>query len=140
MNKFKEIRPVVLGIAKKNNKILVSEGYDKIKNQTFYRCLGGGIEFLETSQEALKREFKEELGIDIEVGEYCGIAENIFTFQGKDGHEIIFFYNIKIREEEYKEKFPIIDDDGEGEAIWVDIDEFKNNKKILYPEEIFKYL
>ncbi|MBQ7410925.1 MAG: NUDIX domain-containing protein [Clostridia bacterium] len=140
MNKFKEIRPVVLGIAKKNNKILVSEGYDKIKNQTFYRCLGGGIEFLETSQKALKREFKEELGIDIEVGEYCGIAENIFTFQGKDGHEIIFFYNIKIREEDYKEKFPMIDDDGEGEAIWVDIDEFKNNKKILYPKEIFKYL
>lgn len=140
MNKFKEIRPVVLGIAKKNNKILVSEGYDKVKNQTFYRCLGGGIEFLETSQESLKREFKEELGIDIEVGEYCGIAENIFTFQGKDGHEIIFFYNIKIREDDYKEKFPMIDDDGEGEAIWVDIDEFKNNKKILYPKEIFKYL
>ena len=70
MNKFKEIRPIVLGIAKINNKILVSEGYDKIKEQTFYRCLGGGIEFLETSQEALKREFKEELSIDIEVGEY----------------------------------------------------------------------
>ena len=70
MNKFKEIRPIVLGIAKINNKILVSEGYDKIKEQTFYRCLGGGIEFLETSQEALKREFKEELGIEIEVKDY----------------------------------------------------------------------
>ena len=53
MNKFKEIRPIVLGIVKRNNKILVSKGYDKKKNQTFYRCLGGGIEFLETSEEAL---------------------------------------------------------------------------------------
>ena len=26
MDKFKEIRPVVLGIAKKNNKVLVSKG------------------------------------------------------------------------------------------------------------------
>ena len=48
MNKFQEIRPVVLGIAKKGNKILVSEGHDKVKKQSFYRCLGGGIEFLET--------------------------------------------------------------------------------------------
>ena len=70
MDKFKEIRPIVLGIARKNNKILVSEGYDKVKNQTFYRCLGGGIEFLETSQEALKREYKEELGISIDIENY----------------------------------------------------------------------
>lgn len=70
MDKFKEIRPIVLGIARKDNKILVGEGYDKIKKQTFYRCLGGGIEFLETSQEALKREYKEELGIDVNVENY----------------------------------------------------------------------
>ena len=70
MNKFKEIRPIVLGIAKLNNKILVREGTESIQKRTFYRCLGGGIEFLETSQEALKREFKEELGIEIEVKDY----------------------------------------------------------------------
>ena len=140
MDKFKEIRPVVLGIAKKGNKILVSEGYDKVKNQTFYRCLGGGIEFFETSQEALKREFKEEIDVDIEIGEYCGISENIFTFQGKRGHEIVFLYNIKIKDEDYKEKYQMIDDDGESEAIWMDIGDFKNKRKILYPEEIFKYL
>ena len=37
MNKFKEIRPIVLGLAKKDNKILVCEGFDTVKNQTFYR-------------------------------------------------------------------------------------------------------
>ena len=61
MDKFKEIRPIVLGLAIKNNKILVSEGYDKVKDETFYRCLGGGIEFLEKSEEALKREFMKKL-------------------------------------------------------------------------------
>ena len=140
MDKFKVIRPVVLGIAKKDNKLLVSEGYDKIKKQFFYRCLGGGIEFGETSEDALKREFKEELGIDIEIEEYCGIAENIFTFQGKKAHEIVLLYNVKIKDEDYQEKYRMIDDDGEGEAIWVNVDDFKNNQKILYPDEIFKYL
>lgn len=140
MDKFKEIRPIVLGIAKENNKILVSEGYDKITNKTFYRCLGGGIEFLETSQEALKREYKEELGIEIEVNDFCGIAENIFTYEGKNAHEIILFYNIKIKENDLKEKYHIIDENCETDAVWIDVDEFKNNNKILYPEQIFKYL
>ena len=65
MDKFKEIRSIVLGVAIKNNKILVSECFDSSKNQTFYRCLGGGIEFLEKSSDALKREFKEEIGVNI---------------------------------------------------------------------------
>ncbi len=140
MNKFKEIRPIALGIAKKDNKILVSKGFDKVKNQTFYRCLGGGIEFLETSREALKREYKEELNINIDVKEFCGISENIFTYQGKDAHEIIFFYNIELNENDIKEKYHIIDDNYETDAYWIEIDEFKSNKKILYPEQIFKYL
>ena len=29
MDKFKEIRPIALGLAIKNNKVLVSKGYDK---------------------------------------------------------------------------------------------------------------
>ena len=80
MDKFKEIRPIVLGIAIKDNKLLVSEGFDKVKNQTFYRCLGGGIEFLEESCDALKREFKEEIGIDIIIKDFIEISENIFTY------------------------------------------------------------
>ena len=80
MDKFKEIKPISLGIAIKNNKLLVGEGFDKVKNQTFYRCLGGGIEFLEKSSDALKREFKEEIGADIAVKNFLGISENIFTF------------------------------------------------------------
>ncbi len=140
MDKFKEIRPVVLGIAIKNGKILVSEGYDKVKKQTFYRCLGGGIEFLETSQEALKREYKEELGIDIIVEDFCGISENIFTYQGKNAHELILFYNIKIQDKDVREKYYIIDDNCESDAYWIDVNEFKNNKKIIYPEQIFKYI
>ena len=33
MDKFKEIRPVVLGLAIKNDKLLVGEGFDKVKNR-----------------------------------------------------------------------------------------------------------
>lgn len=140
MDKFKEIRPIALGLAIKDNKILVSEGFDKVKHENFYRCLGGGIEFLEKSEEALKREFWEEINIDIIVKGFLGISENIFTYEGKNAHELILFYSIEISDENYQEKYKVIDDHGETIATWIDIDEFKNKNKKLYPKEIFKYI
>ena len=140
MDKFKEIRPIALGLAIKNKKLLVSEGFDKVRNETFYRCLGGGIEFLEKSEEALKREFLEEINVDITVKNFLGISENIFTYQGKKAHELILFYSIEISDENYQEEYQVIDDHGETIAKWIDIDEFKNKNKILYPKEVFKYI
>ena len=140
MDKFKEIRPIALGLAIKNNKLLVSEGFDKVKNETFYRCLGGGIEFLEKSSEALKREFSEEINIDITVKDFLGISENIFTYQGKKAHELILFYSIDISDDNYQEEYKVIDDHGVTIAKWIDVEEFKNKNKILYPEEVFRYI
>lgn len=140
MDKFKEIRPIALGLAVRNNKLLVSEGFDTVKNETFYRCLGGGIEFLEKSEDALKREFLEEINKNIIVKDFLGISENIFTYEGKRAHELILFYSIEISDENYQEEYKVIDDNGESIAKWIDINEFKNKKKILYPEEVFKYI
>lgn len=140
MDKFKEIRPLALGLAIKNNKLLVEEGFDNTKNETFYRCLGGGIEFLEKSSDALKREFQEEIDAQILVKDFLGISENIFTYRGKNAHELILFYSIEIPDEYYKNEYHILDKDDDCKAKWIDIDEFKNKKKILYPEEVFKYI
>lgn len=139
MDKFKEIRPIVLGIVKKENKVLVSEGYDKVKKEVFYRSVGGGIEFLEKSEDALKREFKEELNIDINVGKFLGISENIFTYNGKNAHELILLYDAYIKDADYKEKYHIIDDDCETDAVWIDIDKFTSGELKIYPEQVFKY-
>lgn len=140
MDKFKEIRPLALGLAIKNNKLLVEEGFDNTKNETFYRCLGGGIEFLEKSSDTLKREFQEEIDAQILVKDFLGISENIFTYRGKNAHELILFYSIEIPDEYYKNEYHILDKDDSCKAKWIDIDEFKNKKKILYPEEVFKYI
>lgn len=140
MDKFKEIRPIALGLATKNNKLLVGEGFDNVKNQTFYRCLGGGIEFLEKSSDALRREFSEEINANIIVKDFLGISENIFTYKGKNAHELILFYSIDIPDSDYKEEYEINDDCGKYKAKWIDIDEFKSKNKILYPKEVFKYI
>ncbi len=140
MDKFKEIRPIVLGLAIKNHKLLVGEGFDKSKNEHFYRCLGGGIAFLEKSSDALKREFSEEVHANIIINDFLGISENIFTYKGKNAHELVLIYSIDIPDEYYQEEYHIIDDKADYMARWIDIDDFKNKSKILYPEDIFKYL
>lgn len=140
MDKFKEIRPIVLGVVKKHGKILVQEGYKKDKDQYYYRCLGGGIEFLERAEEALKREFKEELGIEVIVGDYIGFFQNIFEMDGKPAHELVFIYEIKLPKELTKvtEVVPVAEN--ENPAKWIPIQDFVNHKRILYPEGMIKYL
>ena len=140
MNKVKEMRPIVLGLAVKNNKLLVSESFDSVKNQTFYRCLGGGIEFLEKSEVALKREFLEEINKNITIKDFLGISESIFTYEEKRAHELILFYSIDLSNEDFQEEYKFIDNNRSYTAKWVDIKDFKDNKKILYPKEVLKYI
>ena len=140
MDKYTEIRPVVLGAIKRKNKLLVMKGYDNKKNEVFYRALGGGIEFGERSDVALKREFLEELGIFVEVEKYLGICENIFEFNGRRAHELVLMYEAKMNEEDFKEEYVVNDDLGEFLALWVDIDEFIDERKILYPKEMLRFI
>lgn len=65
---------VVAAIIKKDNKIFATQrGYGEFKDG--WEFPGGKIEPGETPQQALKREIKEELDADIEVGELIDIVE-----------------------------------------------------------------
>jgi len=64
----------------------------------------------------------------------------IFTYNGKKAHELILFYNVDIDDKDYKEKYHIIDDNAETDAVWVDIDKFINKELKIYPEQMYDYL
>jgi len=59
-----QIRPLAICIFRNNDRILVGEGYDPVKRETFYRPLGGGIEFGERAEETIRREVREEIGAE----------------------------------------------------------------------------
>ncbi|MEX2081522.1 MAG: NUDIX domain-containing protein, partial [Dehalococcoidia bacterium] len=67
--------------------MLVFRGYDAVKEQAFYRPLGGGIEFGETAEEAVIREMREEIGAETRVMRHLMTVENLFTYEGQPGHE-----------------------------------------------------
>ena len=53
---------------------------------------GGRVEFGETSIEALKREMREELGQEIEVGRLLWIVESFLEENGHQVHGIGLYY------------------------------------------------
>lgn len=140
---FKEFskRNISLGMCIKDNKLLVQKGYDKVKDLHFYRSPGGGIEEGETAAEALKREFKEEMNLDIIINKELGIIDNKFIYNGKKRHEIIYLFDISISDNNFKEKYLLVEDNHpDSYAVWIDINEFKTKEKILFPDQIFEYL
>ncbi|MEM7555345.1 MAG: NUDIX hydrolase [Cyanobacteria bacterium P01_A01_bin.84] len=143
MHKPGEIRVIALGIIRDGKRIFLSEGYDPIKEQVFYRAMGGGVEFGETSLEALKREFMEEIQAELTNIRYLGCLENIFTFNGKSGHEIIQLYKCDLVDSKFyqQEKIEFVEAEKQGKiALWVDINKLKSGELRLVPEEFFEYL
>lgn len=140
-----QIRPLAICVFRHGDRILVAEGYDLVKQEYFYRPLGGGIEFGENSAETISREIREELNIEIDGGslKYLGALENIFHFNGSMGHEIVMVYDGALKEPMlYKQKM-ITGQEANGEdirAVWKNIDEFEEGKSILYPTGLLKIL
>lgn len=87
------IRPIAICLFRHGGRILVSEAYDSSEGDYFCRPLGGGIEFGEHSRDALLREIREEVGAEVEKLELVGVLENVFTYDGARGHEIVFVYD-----------------------------------------------
>jgi ADP-ribose pyrophosphatase YjhB (NUDIX family) len=92
MSKKRRVRPIALGIFRQEDRIFVTKGYDAVKEQVFYRPLGGTIEFGERGAETVVRELREEIGAEVTELRYLATLENIFTYQGTTGHEIVLLY------------------------------------------------
>lgn len=141
MAKKKRVRPLAICIFRRNNRILVNQGYDPVKEEYFYRPLGGGIEFGEASVETVCRELMEELNVEVEKEslKYLGTVENIFTFNGSPGHEIILIYDGALKDSGLYDQAVIVGKEADGEeiqAVWKNINEFGIGKSILYPTDL----
>lgn len=82
----------VAGICVQNGKVLLQ----KPTNDTAYAFPGGHVEFGETNEETLIREFKEEIGADVRVGELKWVAEIFFPWGSKTCHQICLYYMVEI--------------------------------------------
>ena len=139
------IRPLAICVFRRQDKIFVSRGYDAHKDQTFYRPIGGKIEFGEHAFDTVVREVMEEIGADVVDLIYLGALENIFTYEGKPGHEIILIYDGRFSDPTLNQDDASVCgiDDGEilYEGSWKRLDFFRaDDAPPLYPAGLLAIL
>lgn len=120
--------------------LLVNEFHDPTDEVTFHRPCGGGVEWQEPIVAALVREFREEFDLAIEVGARLGVVENIFTFAGEPGHEILFLHAARLADPAAYaiERFECLDHPGEY-AVWRD-PALTHAEVPLYPDGLAELL
>ncbi|HRO70150.1 MAG TPA: NUDIX domain-containing protein [Chitinophagaceae bacterium] len=114
----------VYGILVDENKnVLVSDEY--IRGQYYTKFPGGGLEFGEGTRDCLRREFMEELGLAVEVGDHLYTTDFFQLSAFNPGHQIISIYYLTRALEEIKAPLrdKIFDFDEQQLAIYRDTGE-----------------
>ena len=144
----RSIRVVALGIPRRERadgtrEILVSECHDPDPGvgepETFYRPLGGGVVFGEHSEDALVREFAEELSVTVSDVERVGTYEDVFTHEGATHHEVWRVYEPTVEEDWVYERDRFVgyepDLDERIDCRWIPTSTFTGGEKTFYPED-----
>ena len=135
-----KIRPIAICVCLDRHRILVTEFYEK--GRLYYRPLGGTIEFGERGEEAVRREFREEIAAELTEVRYLGTLENIYTDGEMRGHEIVLVYDGRLTDISLYKK-EVIQGDELGDpfrAVWKRLDEFGPGKPPVYPDGLLALL
>ncbi|WP_425082265.1 NUDIX hydrolase [Ruegeria arenilitoris] len=134
---YQGIRVKAIGLLWRGPSLLVADVHDDSGNLKGVRPLGGTVEFGETWQDALKREFHEELGVDIQISGAPLVLENIYRHEGQLGHEIIFATEVTLSNPSALPKHAITFAEDNGlmcRASWRDLSELDTDSgPNLYP-------
>ena len=136
------IRPKAVCICRRGESILVAPAYDSVKQETFYGPPGGGIEFGERAEDAVRREMVEELGVALRDLRLLGVLENIFTYEGESGHEITFVFEATLEDSSLYSVEEIAGVEGLHPFVarWMDLEEFRLDGPPLYPQGLLALL
>jgi len=116
-----------------NKRVLLSDEF--IRGDYFTKFPGGGMEFGEGTRDCLKREFMEETGLDVTIGEHIYTTDyfQISAFNKKDQIVSIYYYahanepyslTVKNTPFDFKPE-QVADPKGQSEVLrWIDWNDF----------------
>jgi len=102
---------------------------------------GGGVEIGETLEETVKREVKEETGIEVEVEQFLSFKETFFYY---DPEDIAFqnygmYFKCSPKSFQLTEKYQVKFDEAE-KPEWVNLNDLKKENFQSPADEIFQLL
>lgn len=143
-----QIRVIAIAVISRpgDGALLVYDGYDSVKREAYHRPLGGGIEFGESAEAAVRRELREELGAELDEVALLGFVENLFTCDGRPGHQIVAVFSARLVDASLyaRDELTFEDNGVAGTARWVARDAFRSNRSPhappLYPDRLASLL
>ena len=126
----------VAGICIQNGKVLLQ----KPSNDTGFAFPGGHVTLGETNEQTLIREFQEEIGIDVAVGDLKWVGELFFPWGKKSCHQICLYYVVELQagdiplEGMFLGKEHIEGRNFDLEFHWIPVTELKNIE--VYPTNV----
>lgn len=127
--------------------VLVADEY--IRGGLYTKFPGGGLEFGEGTRDCLKRELKEELGIESEIGDHIYTTDyfQMSAFRPTDQIISIYYFakqleelKVPVREKQYdfdEQQMDIYKNTGETETFrWIDWDKLSEETVTLPIDKI----
>ncbi len=137
------IRVIAIGIVRDGDRLLCVEGWDPAEPEPFYRPIGGGVQVGERGSDALTREFREELGAEIASADFLGTLENLFTFNGAPGHEVVLVFDVGLADPALLQRESLRGTESNGLPFatrWIDVEGARRGEVILYPDGLLDLL
>jgi len=129
----------VAGLLLHNGKILLQKPKDD-----GYAIIGGHVKAFETGEEALLREYKEELGAKVSVERLFAVGEVFFPWGNKPAHQLGLYYLLRLEDDSipkdgsWPSKRHWEEQKLDLDFCWVPVEELAG--KEFYPEELLPYL
>lgn len=68
----------------------------RLAGDAFWALPGGRVEMGETAEAAVRREMREELGTEVEVGPLRAVVENLYTYRDRPHHGIEMYFDVRL--------------------------------------------
>jgi 8-oxo-dGTP diphosphatase len=131
----KQIFPVVIGVIKKNGKYLLTKRQSPKKEWNKWQFPGGGLEFFETLEDAVKREIKEETGVEILKVEFIPKVFEIIRPKDK-WHGLLFVFRCFPKENNFSVRI----NSEASEYGWFSFQEILKLDSLLGTKEIASFI
>jgi ADP-ribose pyrophosphatase YjhB (NUDIX family) len=132
-----------VAVLRQEGRVLVERGYDRVAGSRFYRAIGGHVDFGERAADAVAREWREEYGLEVRELRLLGVVENLFTYEGRRGHEVVFAFEGRVADPDVyaRDEFDGVDPDGRRhEAVWVSMADLEDGAVPLSPDGLLALL
>jgi ADP-ribose pyrophosphatase YjhB (NUDIX family) len=136
------IRVKAICVLRRGTALLLSFAIDPDTGRRYARPLGGGVEVGERAEDAVCREFREEIGAELTGVRRLGVVENVFTWQRQLHHEVIFVFAADFADRDLyaRESFVVQEAVCDGPAEWVEVARVLGGDPAVYPPELVPLL